>query len=110
MKLGFDYKKLLGKIRIGERPRSDEIMRPHRDWVVILVGFLIFVAFIISFSIFVFFKINKGEFFTVAQSGGSLVDTLDRNKLKEVVEEFNAKQAKFSELKNRGPVGSDPSL
>lgn len=73
-------------------------INPYAHWYSILLLFMSVCIVEASVAGYVFYKINKGEIFLSEKKDGGITDTLDREKLKRVVEEYNSKELRFTEL------------
>lgn len=90
------------------RIRSQTIINPKRDWVVILsVSFLILVMFLI-FDYILFNKVNSGSMFIDVNSREINIERLSVDKLNQVIKDFDNKAFRLTQIKKGIIV--DPSL
>ena len=83
---------------------------PEADWRIILISAMILVVLIITLSVFIFIKIDKGEIFVVERLAEQSEKTLNLSLLKETVSYYEAKDLELGKIKNATTVATDPSL
>ena len=83
------------------------------DWRFVFLAFFALNALSVGFGVFLYERINKGEFFLVDKKQPVTAQALDRFALEQTVAFFKEKQARFDTLK-RGPLTTrnpfDPSV
>lgn len=104
------FKKHSLHFEFGGKHHQRNLMHPARDWKIILFIFSITNIILAVFSAYLFLQINKGEIFLVEPTQAIIVDTIDREALKEVLLLFEEKSRNFEDLKRNKPTLVDPSL
>ena len=77
--------------------------RPERDWLFILFSFVVINVLLIGFNIILFQRVIRGEFFSAGTIEATSIKTIDRAKLKEVLDLFEERSKRFRELGGRPP-------
>ena len=91
------YIKLLGK-------------NPEGDWKILFSIFGGFTFLLCAFSGFMLYQINAGEIFLAEKKDYQALRTIDRTKLKMLMDQFGASDRRFEMLKAEKPVLVDPGL
>ena len=106
-----NFKKISGNFfRNRHKPSEYREINPRRGWNIILVLFVFVVIATISFSSYMYLRIDSGSFF-VSPGGSELpVETIDRSELKKAIKYYETKNELFQEAKNKKPEVIDPSL
>ena len=100
-----DLKKLISRAgRIFDRDRSKIILRPRRDWTILLltVAALLFLFSFFGYWVYVYFLERE----TVEPARPTKM--IDLKKLEGVVEIFESKEALFKKFYENPPKLSDP--
>ncbi len=71
---------------------------PERDWITLLVGFVVFNVVIIVFNIFLFQQVIDGELFSSELTETSPVETLEEKDLNKTLDLFREKEQRFLSL------------
>ena len=87
---------------------SDRIVRPKRDWKILVTFFagMIFVA--LCFDIFFYQKIASGSMYISVNKDTLTIENLKSAELESIIDQFQAKETKAAGLKLGHVV--DPSL
>ena len=111
MSMHFNFHNL--KVRFGRRRGNEseaaQFGRDARsDWQCIFITFL--VINLVSFvgNVFVYRQINNGEIFLVPKKEPISLRVLDRNELKETIQFFESKKARFEALQTAPLIVSGP--
>jgi hypothetical protein len=106
-----DLKKIFLRLRGGLRPtlsgKEDDIL-VFRHWGVVVLALSLLTLFILGFGFYVFYQISYGGSLSDMGSGAGNVETLSREKLNVVLQQFGEKATEFNVLKEKRPVA--PSL
>lgn len=103
-------KKHFSYFKFKRKYHRRNLIRPARDWKIILFIFSITNITIAIFSAYLFLQINKGEIFLVEPPQTTFVDTIDREKLTKTLMLFEEKINNFEVLKRNKPTLVDPAL
>lgn len=82
----------------------------HRDWKIILSGFIIAILFSLLFSFLVFKQINNAGASVFEQSGTVRNDSLDTALLKKIILYYEEQTKKFEKIKSTKGALIDPSI
>ena len=82
----------------------------YRDWAVLCIGLSIVAFCLLSYSYYFFVQLQSGEAFSIQEAKPVGLENLDLKKLKETVDFYDAKRAKYVELHKNRPPYPDPSL
>ena len=85
-------------------------VNPQRDWKRIVVGFLAIVLISLAIHGYIFWKINKGEIFLANGVNEENVQTIDRTKLKQLMDYYDSREARLAGLHASTTPMRDPSL
>jgi type II secretory pathway component PulC len=96
--------------RLMRKYKKHYLINASTDWHMLLIIFIIVTIVAVSFSVYLFMQINKGEIFVVKQDESVLSDSIDRTLLKETLSLYEEKSRNFEELKINRPSVVDPSL
>jgi len=83
---------------------------PEADWKVIFISSAILAIAFVSFSVYIFIGVDKGEIFVSEKSVGQEGQIFDSALLAETVSYYEAKALEFTEMKKAGIPSVDPSL
>lgn len=84
-------------------------MRVYAHWEIILVSFAVLNLLTLGFSLYLFIQINRGDIFVLKQDQAISVETIERNKVKEIIASFELKQVLFDD-RTVSPIQiADPS-
>lgn len=106
---GWNTSKLTNKLQALKSLGSPKHTR--RDWT-IAAGLFLLIAFVLGgFSLWSFYKIQAGTFktFTVDEDQAQTTQTINRDKLNEIVSEYNRQQATFELMRERQPDIPNPA-
>lgn len=82
----------------------------NRVWKIIIIIFIVINLCVIVLSLYLFFQINKGEIFNIAQDSRVSADTINRDLLHETISSFEKMSGEFEELKTKRFNIIDPSI
>ncbi len=82
----------------------------HRDWKIILSGFIVAVLFSLLFSFLVFKQINNVGGSTASQSGTIENSSIDTALLKKIISYYDDQAKKFEKIKPSKSAIPDPSI
>jgi len=85
-------------------------IHPHKDWTIMVSITLGVILAIIIFSLYLFGQINQEAIFQVSYDSNIQADTINEAKLKEVVNNFNEKEAFSKNIIEQGFETTDPSI
>lgn len=80
----------------------------RRDWQAVFIAFLLLNLVSVALNLFVYERINKGEFFLVDKQEPVTVGTVNRFDLEKTVSFFEEKRRKFESLKAKPLSIPDP--
>lgn len=83
---------------------------PEADWKVIFISSAVLAISFVSFSVYIFIKIDKGEIFVPEEPVGQEENIFDSALLTETVSYYQGKALEFTEMKQEGIPAVDPSL
>ena len=87
---------------------SGNIIKPKRDWKILIALFLIFIIISIGFDFYMYKKIASGEMYVSINKTDLVIENLKTNDLKKILEDFETKKALMVTSKIQNLV--DPSL
>jgi hypothetical protein len=92
--------------------RKDKYARvnPFRDWRLIIIFSSFFVFILAVCSVYTYIGISRGTFYESKEEQGTIARSLDVKKLNEVVVFFEAKKARFEELRTATSSSVDPGV
>lgn len=99
-KTGENYKKF----------RDKTFFDPNRDWKIIVISFAFLVLLIACADSYMYFRVYKGDIFTVQDTTDTSLTVVDQKSLTDVTATFETKAKDFETLKGQKPVNVDPSL
>lgn len=107
----YKFKKIIGKFfgYEGESLKMKEI-NPERDWSIILTLFVFGTIFIAVFSFYMYGKVNGRKFFVNSVLEETLVETIDRDELKNIIKYYESKDRLFQGIKSQKQSLVDPSV
>ncbi|MHB0978278.1 MAG: hypothetical protein ACYC1K_02670 [Minisyncoccota bacterium] len=82
----------------------------HRDWKIILTGFIVAVLFSLLFSFLVFKQINNAGGSTASQNGTIENSSIDTTLLKKIISYYDDQSKKFEKIKSNKISLPDPSI
>jgi len=85
-------------------------LAPHRDWKIILSGFIVLILLIIGFGSFLFYKTNYNGWSIDNQKETTRLNSLDLDRLGKAVTYYKDKATKFEEIKSNRGTTPDPSI
>jgi len=107
------YIEKIKKINFKKKPKKDSgklELDPERDWFLILGFFTLIICTILIYGIYSAIFINKNKSYNAADVGVS-IETINREKFKKILEEYNQKNLLFEEASSgSAPKSLDPSL
>jgi len=84
-------------------------VRAAKDWSTMLGAFLVVTIVIVVLSLYLFYRVVKGEIFSSYNTKTEAGEVLDENILKQVVRSFESKNELLNELKSVPQSFADPS-
>lgn len=87
---------------------SNEIVHPRRDWIVLLVVFLVMLLGAAAYDLSIHQDIASGEMYVSVDKTDLKLQSVNTKALENVVNDFESKRAEMSGLKMQKLV--DPSL
>jgi len=107
------YIEKIKKINFKKKAKKDSgrlELNTERDWFLMVGLFAFIILVILMYGIYMAVFIDKKKIYKEADIGIS-IETINREKLKNTLEEYNQKNLLFEEmLSGRVPKSSDPSL
>jgi len=88
---------------------SHNIFNPQRDWATIFIVFSISLLGVGIFNFYIFYQINQGSGFLI-ESLLTRVETIDRTTLRTIIDVFEERSEKLSDLQLNKPASTDPTL
>ncbi|MCK5059941.1 MAG: hypothetical protein KAR00_02225 [Candidatus Pacebacteria bacterium] len=85
------------------------IFAPCRDWAIIFVVFSFFIISITVFNFHIFYQVDKGKRFFI-DLALMKAETINRTTLRNIIDVFDTRANKFSDLKSNKPLNPDPTL
>lgn len=86
-----------------------EIIKPLRDWKIILVGSAVLFIAAVAFNIFLFFSLSDEEERGASASNPVRQEAAEREKLEDIVAQLQERKRQFSEIEARTRIFTDPS-
>jgi hypothetical protein len=80
------------------------------DWEILLAFFLLVTIVTVSFSVYVFIGVRAGDIFSNSDNTPVHNETIDRNVLDQVINNFATHASNLKSLQAQKPVFIDPSL
>ena len=102
-----DFPKKLN-FKLGKLPTLG--ISPESDWKFIFIATLIALIVVVSWSVYIFIEIDKGEIFMSDKSKDSGITPLDISLLKNTVKYYEKKELEFERIKREGIESRDPSI
>ncbi|MFH0755292.1 MAG: hypothetical protein V1910_01320 [bacterium] len=93
----FELRKLFGKI-----------INPKRDWRILIILFIIFVAISVIFDFYMYQQIKSGDMYVNVNKTELIIENLKSNDLQTILDNFENKKIKTETFKMENK--SDPSL
>jgi|GEM_PF-6621325 len=87
---------------------SNKVINPKRDWILLIILFLVMLVCAITYDSLIYTKISNGEMYVSINRNELNLENLKIDELKKLIDNFESKSAKISSLKI-GP-SIDPSL
>ena len=87
---------------------SNKIINPRRDWIILIVLFLIMIISAIIFDASFYTKISNGDMYVSVSREELNLENLKTGDLKKLIEDFESKKEIISNLKIKYLI--DPSL
>lgn len=103
--------KRLFSIYFGKMTIEKRLLFSHveRDWMIMFSIFVIALAFVGIWSTYLFVSISEENLVIERSARAAGVETLNREKLNEVVEFFENREEKFEKLKKQSPEIDNPA-
>ncbi len=86
------------------------VINPHRHWILLVRSFFVIIVLLILLALFILYKIKNEQIFQVESTNKEPPSLLKDKLLKDVINSFDIKAKKESELKTNPPVYRDPSI
>lgn len=107
---GFDIKKIFKKfIRLRDKDKLKMEITPHRDWRILVVVFAVLVIIVAAVSFYSFMHIGNDDIFLSRGGDRSAVKMLDTQKLKNIIQAFQARADELAGMRANRPHVVDPS-
>ncbi len=90
------------------RLNAKSIVRPQRDWEILITVLLVLILSSIAFDLSLYAKITSGEMYVTVNKQDLNVESLNASGLKSVVDDFDLRKENIAGLKADNLV--DPSL
>src|SRR5690349_8531295 len=87
---------------------SNKLVSPKRDWIILLITFLVMVISVVAYDSVIYSKISSGEMYISINRSELNLENLKTAELKKLIENFETKSQKAASLKI-GP-SIDPSI
>ena len=87
---------------------SEKIVRPKRDWKILIILFVVFIIVSIGFDCYMYQQIASGDMYVDVNRSDVVIENLKTNDLQKILDNFNNKKTIISTLKVKKLV--DPSL
>lgn len=87
---------------------SRGIVDPQRDWIILIILFVVAIIGCVTFDVYMYSKIVSGDIYVSVSREDLLVENLKRDNLKNILNSFDTKKEEIKELKISNLV--DPSL
>ncbi len=84
--------------------------KSSRHWMIILPTFLVFVAGLLAFNMYILYKISQEEIFTVPADQTVNVPKINQTKLETVLDYFDNRAQKTDSFLKAKPTVVDPSV
>lgn len=78
---------------------SDKIVRPKREWYVLLAIFIISFVSVIVFNIYMYINITNGDMYVSVNKEELIIENLKVSSLDNIINKIETKKANFSNLK-----------
>jgi hypothetical protein len=103
-------KHFIGSVSDFAHKIKKDSMNPTRDWVVLMMAVVIFGISFLSFNTFIFFKVSKGEIFTIKNNSEIPLGVIDRKRIDSVLEDFLKREERSALIKSEMGKLVDPAL
>lgn len=87
---------------------SDKIVKPKREWFILMTIFLSSILFAIGFNVYMYLNITSGEMYVSVNKEELIIEDLKEKALDEIVNKIDYKKNNFSNLKIEKLL--DPSI
>jgi len=105
------FKKIAKKFSFKKRSEFRAIgEKADHDWRYILLTFFFLTIASLGAGFYIFVKISNGEIFTIADTGGTVQQTINQKELDNAITFFEERRKHFLELQNNPLLLDDPSL
>jgi hypothetical protein len=101
------YKKTIGRFFARRQAATDILRDPARDWMRLVILFLVLFAGVIAGHLVFFYKLNRGDFNRATEAAKN---PINKNFLEQTIESYSTREKKFNEYKLVKPEMIDPSL
>ena len=98
--------KYFGKIFYFLRKKNDSF-HPNRDWKILVFTFFFINMAVIAYLLLFYFKL--GNYDTWQKTGGAEIESLDKESIYYVLDNYEDKEERFRFLSENRPVISNPS-
>ena len=98
------------KIKKGPSSKSKDVFSPDRDWKVMMGIFILVNALVAVAGLYMFYKVQAGEFFRVSLTKPELGKEIKREELEKTIEFFDGRAERIRSFEESGKAVFDPSL
>jgi len=88
--------------------RSDNIVRPERDWMILLTLFFTMIVSALAYDAFLYQNIASGEMYVSVTKDELQLQSINSNVLQKVVDDFESRKTEIGVLKMQKLI--DPSI
>lgn len=109
--MDIDFKKAIAKIRAAKAKNGGR--NPFRDWKTIVTAFSFVGAFLVGWSIYLFWGIYSGFIFNTPTVETKPAEKLDERAMNRIIEEYEKKAVDFEAVRaslSATSTAIDPSL
>ncbi len=88
------------RFSISGLKKNDRVLSSHveRDWIFMLIAFLLVIFLILALSVFLFFSCNKDTVIKPSLKDSGIY-SIDRENMNNIIKDFNEREETFNEIK-----------
>ena len=89
-------------------PLSSDLVNPKRDWMILIITFIIFILIVVSFDAYMYQEIVSGDMYISVNREDLFIENLKSDDLRKVISVFETKKTNVINLKLENLT--DPSI
>ena len=87
---------------------SEKIVRPKRDWRILVILFAVFLIVSIGFDFYMYQQVSSGDMYVDVNRSDVAIESLKKSDLQKILDNFDNKKTIITTLKIKNLV--DPSI